>query len=445
MMCAEKALNKESIALVDETTDQKVVAKAKNSRAKKTTNKNRKTRASKVSKSQSDAALPKDVVIEETIIRTPDTDISFSMTSEAIEEAYRDKELMDEYADIELQKSNAYKKNKYSFGSSGTTRDEDVQDKVSVDLIDTDVKAPASYKNSLHASDISDEQINKEMRLVQEFLDKVTPEDFSDSTGDNSKSETILETYVYPPSSVNNIAKEQIEVIPRPSVLPPEYRVKNPPVYSKKKDQTKSDEFGSSQEQLFKEVRDSCPNSYMVDPKHIYTRGMEVPKVVMVEQKVNQSTGSIPQYKSVLPGMPRPFSDNSTGKQLGAEGEALAARFLAARGYLIIELNWRCKQGEVDIVCEQDNTTVLVEVKTRRLRHGESENVWPELNFDEKKYQKYLRLMSEYRKAYKGCSNIRVDVIGIVVKDKHSANLRHILNVFDSWELDNGSVYSSYK
>lgn len=52
----------------------------------------------------------------------------------------------------------------------------------------------------------------------------------------------------------------------------------------------------------------------------------------------------------------------STGKR----GEDLAASFLAEAGYRIIERNYRCLFGEIDIVAEEGETLVFVEVKSRR-------------------------------------------------------------------------------
>jgi putative endonuclease len=55
-----------------------------------------------------------------------------------------------------------------------------------------------------------------------------------------------------------------------------------------------------------------------------------------------------------------------TRKRLGDAGEELAARELIRRGYVVRERNWRCPEGELDIVAEQGGTLVLVEVRTRR-------------------------------------------------------------------------------
>lgn len=56
---------------------------------------------------------------------------------------------------------------------------------------------------------------------------------------------------------------------------------------------------------------------------------------------------------------------------LGRYGERLAADYLAAGGMRILDRNWRCAEGEIDIVAQDGDTLVIVEVKTRSCRrHG---------------------------------------------------------------------------
>ena len=50
---------------------------------------------------------------------------------------------------------------------------------------------------------------------------------------------------------------------------------------------------------------------------------------------------------------------------LGTAGESLAVDYLRREGFTIIERNWRCSSGEIDIVAREGSTTVFVEVKTR--------------------------------------------------------------------------------
>jgi len=50
---------------------------------------------------------------------------------------------------------------------------------------------------------------------------------------------------------------------------------------------------------------------------------------------------------------------------LGAEGEALAARWYEENGYEVLDRNWRRREGEVDLIVRRGKTVVFCEVKTR--------------------------------------------------------------------------------
>jgi putative endonuclease len=52
--------------------------------------------------------------------------------------------------------------------------------------------------------------------------------------------------------------------------------------------------------------------------------------------------------------------------QRGADGEAAAAAWYAARGYVTLARNWRCSEGELDLVLADGRDVVVCEVKARR-------------------------------------------------------------------------------
>jgi putative endonuclease len=52
-------------------------------------------------------------------------------------------------------------------------------------------------------------------------------------------------------------------------------------------------------------------------------------------------------------------------RALGARGEALAAQWYEQRGYTVVARNWRCREGELDLVVAKGRTLVVCEVKAR--------------------------------------------------------------------------------
>lgn len=52
-------------------------------------------------------------------------------------------------------------------------------------------------------------------------------------------------------------------------------------------------------------------------------------------------------------------------RALGADGEDRAAAWYDANGYVIVDRNWRCREGELDLVVRRGRELVFVEVKTR--------------------------------------------------------------------------------
>lgn len=55
----------------------------------------------------------------------------------------------------------------------------------------------------------------------------------------------------------------------------------------------------------------------------------------------------------------------NANKNLGKIGEDIATKYLKDLGYEIIERNFRCRSGEIDIIAKDDEEFVFVEVKTR--------------------------------------------------------------------------------
>ncbi len=113
--------------------------------------------------------------------------------------------------------------------------------------------------------------------------------------------------------------------------------------------------------------------------------------------------------------------------ELGKKGEKIAAEYLNKNGYKILEMNYRCKLGEIDIIANKKNTYVFVEVKTRRnLRFG-----YPAEAINVKKRQHMLRTAQYYIQIFHLTNrNFRFDAIEIYFSDTEPPKINHIQNIF---------------
>lgn len=89
--------------------------------------------------------------------------------------------------------------------------------------------------------------------------------------------------------------------------------------------------------------------------------------------------------------------------ELGAAGEAVAAKFLERKGYRIIDRNYRKKWGEIDIVAEKRGKIYFVEVKTvsrksygGHFEQGINNNYRPEDNMHPSKLKRLGRAIQTY-------------------------------------------------
>ncbi|MDQ4213263.1 YraN family protein [Microbacterium capsulatum] len=110
---------------------------------------------------------------------------------------------------------------------------------------------------------------------------------------------------------------------------------------------------------------------------------------------------------------------------LGRAGEDRAAEHLTRLGYHLLDRNWRCELGELDIVAERDSTLAFVEVKTRRtLDYGH-----PFEAIDERKRQRLWRLVHAWVREHPMSSRgraLRLEAIGIVGEDPAIGALEHL-------------------
>jgi putative endonuclease len=111
----------------------------------------------------------------------------------------------------------------------------------------------------------------------------------------------------------------------------------------------------------------------------------------------------------------------------GKEGEKIAAAFLKKNGYRIIEINFRCPIGEIDIIAKEKKDLVFVEVKTRK----SMELGYPEQAVGIRKQKKMSQLALWYLQKRKIVdTNARFDVVAITLIPEKS-EVKLIKNAFD--------------
>ena len=98
-------------------------------------------------------------------------------------------------------------------------------------------------------------------------------------------------------------------------------------------------------------------------------------------------------------------------REVGGDWEKSAAEFLTAKGMRIVEKNFRCRQGEIDLIGYHEGFLVFVEVKYRRTnRRGYASEA-----VDYRKQCKICRVADYYRYLHRisEFTNIRYDVVAI--------------------------------
>ncbi|WP_283134224.1 YraN family protein [Rhizohabitans arisaemae] len=112
--------------------------------------------------------------------------------------------------------------------------------------------------------------------------------------------------------------------------------------------------------------------------------------------------------------------------ELGKLGEQLAADYLRDVGLQIIDRNWRCRAGEIDIVARDGDVLVVVEVKTRSgTSHGT-----PLGAVSAKKALRLRRLAAHWLGAqYEWFRSVRIDVLAVQRVADGRMSIKHVPGV----------------
>lgn len=97
-------------------------------------------------------------------------------------------------------------------------------------------------------------------------------------------------------------------------------------------------------------------------------------------------------------------------RDTGIRGEKLAGEFLKKRGYRILETNYRCPQGEIDIIARHKDYLVFIEVRTKRSREYGS----PEESITPAKKDRVRAVAFHYLQAHSNLPELwRIDVVAV--------------------------------
>ncbi len=112
-------------------------------------------------------------------------------------------------------------------------------------------------------------------------------------------------------------------------------------------------------------------------------------------------------------------------KEKGKLGENIATEYLKENGYRIIERNFHCKKGEIDIIAEKSHEYIFIEVKARtNLKYGTpAESVTPIKEKHIKKATEYYLYKYNLENCY-----IRFDVIEIYINN-NKVKINHIKQI----------------
>ncbi|WP_413103474.1 YraN family protein [Streptomyces sp. Inha503] len=112
---------------------------------------------------------------------------------------------------------------------------------------------------------------------------------------------------------------------------------------------------------------------------------------------------------------------------LGRYGEGVAVRTLAEAGMTVLERNWRCRDGEIDIVALDAGALVVCEVKTRR----ESGYEHPMAAVGPDKTERLRWLAERWLERHGGPppGGVRIDVVGVVLPRRGAPVVEHVRGV----------------
>jgi putative endonuclease len=112
--------------------------------------------------------------------------------------------------------------------------------------------------------------------------------------------------------------------------------------------------------------------------------------------------------------------------EIGSESEKLASEWLQARGYELVEANYRFKHAEIDLIMKHQGLLIFVEVKFRSgTGYGYAEEF-----VDYRKRQLILRAADQFIYERDWHKDIRFDILGVYKDHKGNIAFKHFQDAF---------------
>ncbi len=112
---------------------------------------------------------------------------------------------------------------------------------------------------------------------------------------------------------------------------------------------------------------------------------------------------------------------------LGAYGEEVARRHLTEQGLVLLDRNWRCERGEIDLVLRERDVLVVCEVKTRSSAQTCGT---PHEAVTDTKLRRLRRLAQLWQEAHGvRAAETRIDLVAVVRPPRGSAVVEHVRGI----------------
>lgn len=122
---------------------------------------------------------------------------------------------------------------------------------------------------------------------------------------------------------------------------------------------------------------------------------------------------------------------HSYNKDIGSFGEALARDYLISKGYKILNMNFRNKFGEIDIICKKNNLLIFCEIKSR-YSNSFGSPIESITCYKQKQIIKLSELYLIYKKYYN--FNVRYDIIEVIFNTITSSHIiNHVQDAFRAY------------